>query len=130
MLIRVDAHQIEQVLINLLLNSIAAVRESRSLNRRSREPDNIILSTRLIKEGEIVEISIKDHGIGMDEDTLKQITRPFFTTRIKKGGAGLGLYVSNKIIRDHKGSLTFTSQEGEGTTVSIQLPVIRRRVSY
>jgi signal transduction histidine kinase len=128
-LIRGDTHQIEQVLINLLLNSIAAVRESRSLNRRSREQDNIILSTRLIKEGEIVEISIRDHGIGMDKDTLRQINRPFFTTRIKKGGSGLGLYVSNKIIRDHKGSLTFTSQAGEGTTASIQLPVIRRSVS-
>jgi signal transduction histidine kinase len=130
--IKVNSHQIEQIIINLLLNSIAAIREKREIKSGPRakrlhsEQSTITVSTHLNKEKDLVEIIIRDYGIGMDEDTLKRISEPFFSTKIDKGGSGLGLYVSKKIIHDHKGSLTFTSEAGAGTAAIIGLPVERR----
>jgi len=59
----------------------------------------------------------------MDPDTRKKITDPFFTTKRRQGGTGLGLSVSSKIIENHGGSLSFKSKPGMGTEAIIMLPV-------
>ena len=65
----------------------------------------------------MVIISIIDNGCGMDEDILKNINEMFYTT--KKNGTGIGLPLSNEIIKLHNGKLNFYSKKGEGTTVEI-----------
>ena len=65
-------------------------------------------------------ICIEDNGIGMDEETLKNIKEMFYTT--KQNGTGLGVALSNEIIKSHNGELLFTSEPNKGTKVTIRLP--------
>ena len=69
-----------------------------------------------------VLVEIHDEGVGICAEDLTRIRTPFFTTQGTSGGTGLGLYVSDAIIQEHRGSLTFRSKKGEGTTAMISLP--------
>ena len=60
----------------------------------------------------------------MPREVLDRITEPFFTTRGERGGTGLGLSISYSIIREHNGTLEFSSAPGSGTTASIRLPLM------
>ena len=71
--------------------------------------------------GEIT-MTVSDDGAGIPILVLSHILEPFFTTRIEKGGSGLGLYISNYIITEHGGRLTIASEPGEGTAVTVFLP--------
>jgi polar amino acid transport system substrate-binding protein len=64
-----------------------------------------------------------DEGIGIKKEYMKSLTDPFFTTMRDQGGTGLGLYISRQIVKEHKGSMEFQSEEGKGTTVTVILPV-------
>ena len=66
-------------------------------------------------------IHIKDNGKGMTKEELKKITEPFYTTKIK--GTGLGVSLSNEIIKAHKGKIKYTSKQNEFTEVSVILPL-------
>ena len=68
-----------------------------------------------------VVVQVIDEGKGMPKDRLTRIGEPFYTTKEK--GTGLGLMVSHKIISNHKGSISYDSEEGKGTTVEIRLPL-------
>ncbi|GMA64611.1 ATP-binding protein [Alicyclobacillus fastidiosus] len=68
-----------------------------------------------------VEVSFRDTGQGIAEDQLKRIGSPFFTT--KETGTGLGLLASKRILENHQGFMEITSQPGEGTTVTITIPL-------
>ncbi len=105
--------QIEQVIINLLMNALQAL--------RSRK-DFVMLTTMHDKESRRVIIEVQDSGMGIADHVRERITDPFFTTRLASGGTGLGLSISNSIVRDHKGALEFQSEEGKGTIVRIMLP--------
>ena len=70
-----------------------------------------------LTESGLKEIKVTDNGCGMDEDILKNINEMFYTT--KKNGTGIGLPLSNEIIKLHNGKLNFYSKKGEGTTVKI-----------
>jgi len=71
----------------------------------------------------MVKITFKDTGIGMDEETLKNLFNPFFTTKDK--GAGLGMALTRKIIEDHQGTIEVMSEKGIGTIFVIRLPVLK-----
>ena len=75
------------------------------------------------KDKDVVGIEVKDTGPGVPHDMLEKLTDPFFTTRTDEGGTGLGLSISRKIINEHGGSLTFTSEPGKGLTARILLPI-------
>ena len=112
--VRGNAQRIEQVVINLLQNSC------QSLKDRKRA---ISISTSHDPDAGTVILRIKDEGEGIDEQSLEKIIEPFFTTKWSEGGTGLGLYISRAIVEDHKGSLTFASTKGEGTTATVILPL-------
>ncbi len=110
-----SSQQIEQVIINLIMNSLQALKDNNSAVR---------VMTSYNRATRSVIIKVKDEGIGMDRDTLERITEPFFTTKLEAGGTGLGLSISYAIIKDHKGSLEFKSKSGHGTTAILTLPAM------
>jgi len=103
--------QLRQVFINILLNSIEAVKEK-------DKPRCIYIDA--YRQGESVYIKIINNGPAIPEEMVKTIFEPFFTT--KKLGTGIGLYICKKIIEDHGGQITCTSNE-HMTSFSISLPV-------
>lgn len=73
--------------------------------------------------------TIEDEGTGMDAQTLKKITDPFFTTKRTKGGTGLGLAVSSKIVMQYKGTMDFASEPDKGTVVTLAFPAIDKPIN-
>ncbi len=115
--VHVDKEQIEQVLINLIKNAIQALAEN---DEDGKEKSIIIKAGHHEKSG--IFISIGDNGPGIDEEALKKIFIPFFTT--KKSGSGIGLSLSKQIMRKHKGSITVKSTVNEGTKFVLRFPVM------
>ncbi len=107
--VEVDPMLIEQVLINLLVNAIEAVKE--------REHPLIVLSGYILNDKKTV-IKITDNGTGMAEDLLEQIFVPFFST--KKNGSGIGLSLCKQIMLLHKAQIQAQSVEGQGTAFLLQ----------
>ncbi len=107
--LRIDIHQIQQVLINLMLNSIQAMGKGGTLTMR----------TFLENEGG-VGVELRDTGVGIPKSHLKKIFDPFFTT--KSEGTGLGLSISLKILEKHGASIDVHSEEGKGSTFTIHFP--------
>ncbi len=107
-----DDNQIEQVLINLLLNSVHAIDENGTIYIRSR----------METEKNRVVVEIEDNGCGIPLDKVKKIFEPFYTT--KSSGTGLGLSVSYGIIKNHKGSIKIFSEPGTGTIISMAFPIM------
>jgi len=105
----IDAHQIQQVLINLMLNAIQAMEKGGTLTIRTF-PEN----------GGNIGIEVKDTGVGIPKSHLKKIFDPFFTT--KSDGTGLGLSISLKILENHDATIEVESQEGKGSSFTIHLP--------
>jgi polar amino acid transport system substrate-binding protein len=71
-----------------------------------------------------VLLAVEDDGVGIPAENLSRLTDPFFTTKRESGGTGLGLSVSAGIVKEHGGSLQFSSRPGAGTTVVLSLPAI------
>jgi two-component system, sporulation sensor kinase A len=103
--------QLKQVFVNFLKNAIEAMPNG----------GNVYISTQQIESGR-VRIAFADEGAGIDDEMLKHLGTPFYTTKDK--GIGLGLTVSNKIIQEHQGLMTIDSLIGEGTTVTVELDCV------
>lgn len=106
-----------QVLINIIRNSLQALPEGNG---------RISLKTSYLAEKDAVVIECRDTGVGVPAACLKDIFKPFFTTKTKGRGTGLGLYICHEIIRRHGGEIRVASQEGRGTAVTVELPCRRR----
>jgi PAS domain S-box-containing protein len=107
---RIDAGELQQVILNMLLNAMQAMPNGGHLGIKTRA------------SGDIVEIIISDTGIGIAPENLPKIFDPFFTTKEVGKGTGLGLSISYNIIERHGGTIKVESQLGEGTTFTIVLP--------
>jgi len=114
---RGSRHKIEQVLVNLLMNALEAL--------SSRE-QAVSISTSFDPKTESVVIRVSDCGIGIPPEMIDRVTEPFFTTKLGQGGSGLGLYISYSIVKEHGGELTFESEAGRGTIVTVTLPAADR----
>jgi signal transduction histidine kinase len=115
-LIKGNAVSLEQVAVNLIQNACLALPD------RSRK---LTIATDISDDGESVMLIVKDEGVGIDEESLKRITDPFFTTRRKEGGTGLGLSVSSRLVRDLDGQMFFDSKPDEGMTVTVRFPIVK-----
>ena len=121
-LISADPQQLEQVMINLFLNAIDAMPKGGHL----RVQANIEAAS--VDGGGQVAIAVSDSGGGIDPNDLGKIFQPFFSA--KKGkGIGLGLSITERIIKNHGGTISVQSEPGEGTTFTIRLPVAHEIVS-
>lgn len=110
--IRVDANQLSQVLMNLLLNAAQATPEG----------GRITVFAEQRPASDRVEIRIVDTGCGISPDVLPHVFEPFFTTKRGKG-TGLGLSISQTYVRSHDGEIQIESAPNCGTTVTITLPL-------
>ena len=100
-LLECDKEQISRVFINLIKNSIESIEQKVEKNPDFKKKILIDISS----NNDHILISIEDNGVGFDENNIKEILNPYYTT--KKNGTGLGLSIVNKIINDHKGELEF-----------------------
>ena len=118
--IKVDKHQILQVLVNLLSNAVDAlpqqgkIRVVTGVSQRNLAGDGN-------RNQNCAVIEVSDNGPGIPAAVRNRLFDPFFTT--KKEGTGLGLSISQKIVRDHGGAITVSSVEGKGTTFQVNLPL-------
>ena len=120
----VDQRQIDQVLLNLYVNASHAMPQGGDLYIRTSNEvlEKRITSPHNAKPGKYIKISITDTGVGMDKSILKRIFEPFFSTRQRGRGTGLGLASAYGIIKNHDGFITVYSEKGKGTTFNIFLP--------
>jgi signal transduction histidine kinase len=107
----VDGPQIKQVFLNILLNAMQAMPAGGGIEVRMHASD-VHMTT-----------DIHDQGEGMPAAVKAQLFTPFFTTKPK--GVGLGLSISQRIIEGHHGAIRVNSKPGVGTTVRIELPLVR-----
>ncbi len=123
--IKADYIKLEQVFLNLLLNSIEAVSEKGAIKiiteKISIHREQLSFHKSLC-EGEYVCITIEDDGCGVDSDKISLVWEPYFTTKKQKGG-GLGLSVAYGIISAHNGDIQLESMKGKGTKIIIHLPI-------
>jgi signal transduction histidine kinase/ActR/RegA family two-component response regulator len=105
-----DASELREVLVNMVFNAVDAMPEGGRLTLSAEQHDGL------------VEISVSDTGIGMDQEVRSRIFDPFFTTK-GNAGMGMGLAVSYGIIQRHQGNIEVESEPARGTTFRIKLPV-------
>jgi signal transduction histidine kinase len=106
-----DQSQLNQVLVNLVVNALQAM------------PDGGKLNIRTYATEKKVHMRVEDTGHGMDDQTVKKIFIPFFTTKDVNEGTGLGLAVVHGIVTSHRGKITVSSQPGKGSEFEVILPV-------
>jgi len=106
--------QLEQVVVNLTMNALQAL--------RTREA-GVSLSTSYAKSIDEVIIKVTDEGVGMADKVRKAIFDPFFTTRLDSGGTGLGLSICFSIIKEHGGIIECESEPGRGSAFFVRLPI-------
>ncbi len=115
--IMADPQHIKQVVVNLAANAIQAM------------PDGGTLTARTVDKGDVYLI-VEDTGTGMEQDTLKQIFSPFYTTKDVDKGTGLGLSVVHGIVKAHNGFIQVNSTPNNGTQVEIAFPSQRNTTVY
>lgn len=109
----IDSFHIERALINLIDNAVDA------------SPRGALVTITAATDRNEIVITIKDHGAGMDRETLANLFMPFYTT--KNEGNGLGMPISRKVIEAHAGTLGINSKQGVGTKAAIRLPYKNRQ---
>lgn len=120
--VSVDPVQIHQVLINLCTNSADAIGDNHgvlSVKLKNAESD-------VVEEKDWIELVIEDSGCGMSQDLRERVFEPYFTTKEKERGTGMGLALVHSIITRHGGRIELDSEENVGTTFRIYLPPAKK----
>lgn len=111
---KLDRTQLIRIITNLVKNAIQSIPDE-------QEDKHILVSVEEIEENVI--ISVKDNGIGIDAENIEHIFEPKFTT--KTSGMGLGLGIIKNIIENYKGTITFETESGKGSTFIVSLPIVK-----
>jgi signal transduction histidine kinase len=106
-----DPLQLRKVFLNLLINAIEA----------SPRASAVTLATRLDQEHNALVVSVLDRGSGMSPETKRRVFEAFYST--KQNGTGLGMMITHEIVKKHGGAIEVESEEGQGTTVAVSLPL-------
>jgi len=114
-----DAHQLQQVFLNVITNAEYAMLQAHGRGR-------LVIRSRTDAQNNRIVVEISDDGPGIPEAHLSKIFDPFFTTKEVGKGTGLGLSLSYGIIKEHGGNIYALSRPGEGATFVIELPIITR----
>ena len=127
--VKVDRHQIGQVLLNLLVNAWQAMPCGGDLYLSTENMSIEVDYCRpyRIAPGRYVKVTVTDTGVGMDEKTRQRVFEPFFTTKEGGHGTGLGLASAHGIVKGHNGFINVYSVSGRGTTFNVYLPATDRR---
>ncbi len=123
--IMVDPSLLKQALLNLMVNAAQIMREARESQQPTGGATELMIHTtrqRVVGEDQLV-IHVIDTGPGIPADRIDKIFAPYFSTR--KGGTGLGLPTTRRIIEEHGGTITVHSESGRGTDFTIMLPADR-----
>ena len=124
--------EIYQILLNLCVNAKESIEGNGKIILSGSNllvDDTNTINYPLLDRGKFVKFSVSDTGTGIDEENLSKIFDPYFSTKQKDTGSGLGLYVSYGIIKAHKGHIDVTSSKGIGTTFDVYLPVFEPQKS-
>ncbi|HWN69544.1 MAG TPA: HAMP domain-containing sensor histidine kinase, partial [Haliangium sp.] len=108
-----NAGHINQVFMNILTNAAQAINGEGTID----------VTIHTVDEGQAVRVTITDSGPGIRPDVMEKITDPFFTTKEVGEGTGLGLWITENIVRAHGGKLSWTSEPGKGASFTVVLPV-------
>jgi two-component system NtrC family sensor kinase len=111
-----DAHQLQQVFLNLIGNA------EQAMEKRQRDAQRLMVRTR--RAGERIRIEIEDTGPGIPSNLLERIFNPFFTTKPTGSGTGLGLSISLGIVREHEGKIWAENAPAGGARFVLELPLV------
>lgn len=115
-LIYCSANQIKQICVALLVNSSEAIYQNGEVIMRTSNPDE-----------NTVKLEVIDNGTGISQEDMKHIFEPFFSSKQKASGTGLGLPIVHGIVQSHKGTIDVSSEVGKGTIISICLPLVKNK---
>ena len=110
-----DRVQLQQVILNLVMNGIDAMKDTPAENR--------IISIRTSRVENFAQLSVSDRGQGIPEDKLKEVFEPFFTSKAE--GMGMGLSIARTIIEAHNGVISAKNRDHGGASFRIRLPLVR-----
>jgi C4-dicarboxylate-specific signal transduction histidine kinase len=110
-----DHIQLQQVILNLVMNGIDAMKDTAEENR--------IISIRTSRVEDFAELSVSDRGHGIQEGKLKEVFEPFFTSKAE--GMGMGLSIARTIIEAHNGQISARNRDHGGASFRIRLPLVR-----
>ena len=116
--VRGDETQLSQALLNIVVNAVQSMPTGGVCR--------IIANTRWLEEREWIEIVVQDTGTGIKQQDMARLFEPFYTN--KPNGSGLGLAIAYRIVEDHEGQVQISSEEGQGTSVTVRLPVASEAV--
>jgi signal transduction histidine kinase len=123
-LVKMDAGKVHQIILNLTINARYALPNGGKITLSTRNCTQRIANSekKLTRPIPCVEFSVTDTGCGMDKKTLAQVFRPFFTTRPRSQGQGLGLTMVQGLVKQAGGEVEIESEPGKGTRVTIRIP--------
>lgn len=118
--------EIYQVLLNLCVNAKEAIKDTGRITLSAKNvtiDDKNISNFPWLDRGKYICFVVSDTGEGISEENIRKIFDPYFSTKKKETGSGLGLYVTNGIVKAHNGYIDVTSNPNEGTTFNVYIPV-------
>lgn len=120
----VDVSQIEQVILNVFINAVEAIKTGGEISVRTDVLENVKMKEDALGI-QAVCIHVSDNGVGVPRDKMEKIFNPFYTT--KSDGIGLGLSISTRLLQENGGKIEVESEENKGSTFKIYLPIIEKK---
>ena len=111
-----DADKLRMAFGNLVINACEAMEETGGT-----------LTLRMSRTVDAIQIEIQDTGCGIDTEGLRNVFKPLYSTKRDRGGTGLGMWIAQQIINEHRGQIDIRSKPGVGTTIYVELPIFLLR---